>query len=111
MTDYTYYREEYGGMLSEEDFGKHRKAAEAVIAQLLLPRRMEDFPGREEAIRCAVCMQIDQAAENGGEGLVSEALGEYRVEYRAPEISVGGVKVSPYALFTLSGAGLLNQWI
>ena len=29
MTDYTYYKNEYGGILTEEEFTRHKKAAEA----------------------------------------------------------------------------------
>jgi len=112
VTDYTYYKNEYGGALSEEDFAKFRKAAQAVIHCLLLPRHPADYPGKEDAVRCAVCMQTDQlAGHTESMELASEALGDYRVEYRMPDISVFGVKVCPYAMLILSSAGLLNQWV
>ena len=112
MTDYSYYKNEYGGALTEEEFLQHSKAAEAVIAHLLLPRHPADYPEKEDAIHCAVCLQTDQIA--GGTDipeLAAETLGDYRAEYRLPAISVLGIKVCPYAMFTLSHAGLLNQWV
>ena len=112
MTDYTYYKNEYGGGLTETEFEKHVKAAEAVIYHLLLPRHPADYPEKADAIRCAVCLQTDQTAgTSDSAGLAAETLGDYRVEYRLPALSVYGVKVCPYAMLTLSHAGLLNQWI
>ena len=112
MKDYTYYKNEYGGALTEKEFLQHSKAAEAVIAHLLLPRHPADYPDKEDAIRCAVCLQTDQiAGSRDCAGLAAETLGNYRVEYRMPAFSVYGEKVCPYAVLALSHAGLLNQWI
>ena len=112
MTDSTYYKNEYGGILTEEEFTRHKKAAEAVIRHLLLPRHPADYPGKEDAIRCAVCLQTDElAGHSDSTGLASEALGDYRVEYRMPDVSVHGIRVCPHAMMMLSLSGLLNQWV
>ncbi len=112
VTDYTYYKNEYGGALSEEDFAKFRKAAQAVIHRLLLPRHPADYPQKADAIRCAVCLQTDKTAGcSDSAGLAAETIGDYRAEYRTPALTVLGMEVSPEALMVLSHAGLLNQWI
>ena len=112
MDNYAYYKEVYGGTLSEGAFQKLSPACAAVLSVLLYPADPALFTGEAlSAYREALCRQVDyQSGKNAGE-LSREMLGDYTAVYRDTDIRVLGTPVSPAALAILQSAHLICRWI
>lgn len=117
MTTYDFYRDTYGGSLSDEVFSSNVGLAEAVISALLYPTVAGDLSDVEIYNR-AVCAQIDHIAGRAGEEIIgrrvkSEAIGDRSVTYEDDRagVFVLGTSVSPLSVMLLEGAGYLSRWI
>lgn len=114
LDNYAYYKEVYGGTLSEGAFQKLSLACAAVLAVLLYPADPASLTGEAlSAYQEALCRQVDyQSGKNSGTPALSrETLGDYTAVYRDADIRVLGTPVSPEAIALLYGAHLICRWI
>lgn len=117
--DYGYYVNAFGGsMISAEDFLGVSEEAEAILAALIYPREPDRLNSAEKCMfRRAVCYEAEYifSGVRGTDGVKSERIGDYSVEYRAPSdkraVSVNGGEVSPAAVSLLLSAGLMLRWV
>ena len=113
MDNYAYYREVYGGTLTEGAFNRLSPASAAVLAVLLYPLDPSAFTGdARSAYQEALCRQVDyQSSKNGERSVSRETLGDYTQVYRDTDIRVSGTPLCPDALTILHGAHLIFRWI
>lgn len=113
MDNYAYYKEVYGGALTEGAFNRLSPASAAVLSVLLYPADPSSFTGDAlSAYREALCRQVDyQSAKNSTRSVSRETLGDCTQVYRDTDIHVSGAPLSPDALLILQSAHLICRWI
>ena len=117
--DYGYYVNTFGGrLIAAEDFPKVSEEAEAILAALIYPREPDRLSCAEKCMfRRAVCYEAEyiSSGERGTDGVKSEKIGDYSVEYRAPSdkraVFINGWEISPAAVSLLLSAGLMLRWV
>lgn len=109
--DYEYYRQKYGGVMTENEFSRWGECASDVIASALCEKRI-GVGGEcgDDAVLRALCSEADYIAAGGLEshrGILKEALGDWSVTYGSAAVSL----LSPAALAALKAGGLMGRWV
>ena len=108
--DYTYYRDNFGGKASEDEFDRYVGAAFDVVS-LLIGMDAED--SSDSAVLRALGAQVDHliAHSDAIRGITKESLGDYSVSYGKGDLPyVSSLPVSPEVIAALTRAGLLTRW-
>lgn len=118
--DYTYYKDEYGGNLSEDDFKKLVNIAYIVVDNFTFGRFQgltEDVVNEFTLMKvktcvCALCDKVESATLSGVVPRASESVGSWSVSYAADSLPKS-VQASLYSLvnFYLGGTALTCSWI
>lgn len=116
--DYSYYKDIYGGELTESEFCRCGEVASDVIAALLFGDRVGvDAECDNDATLRALCCEVDYISSEGlgaeRGSVVREALGDWSVTYGdgGHSMSCGGIPLSPAAVAALRAGGLLTRWV
>lgn len=123
IVTYSYYTGTFlGEAIAETDFPRAEARAERLVAQLTRGRATEDnfaaLPSfQQEAVRDAICSQIEYYAVNGvevsiaGRSAAGFTVGKVRVDSGAG-VKVGAASmVSPSTVAALEQTGLLNPQV
>jgi hypothetical protein len=118
--DYTYYKDTYGGSLSEEDFKRLVNIAYVVVDnftfgrfQMLDEKAVNDFTlMKVKTCICALCDKVENATLSGVAIKSSEKVGSWSVNYAADSLPKS-VQASLYSVvnFYLGGTALTCSWI
>lgn len=109
LVDYGFYQSVYGGVMPAARFAAGLPLAEETILALLLPRLPEDLdPAGREALKMAVCAQLDSGLNRPVD---EERAGEFHCSLAGSLVRIGGMPVAPGAVGYLRSAGALQQWV
>lgn len=109
MLDYLYYKDTYGGEMTEGEFTKILRSAYDVIALMI---GKESASANSEPVLRALCLQADHLSRVLSENVIKkESLGDYSVTYdRSAGVAVSDISLSGEAIAALRCAGLLTRW-
>lgn len=108
--DYSYYKEIYGGELSEREFDRFSPAAADVVSVLTGTDVAES---EDDGVLRALCIETDDCARFSGVNpwTESESAGDYSATYDTRHVkNVCGIPVSAEAAAALTRCGLLTRW-
>lgn len=118
--DYTYYTNEYRGMLTEEEFNRYLNRAYIKLKYYTNRGILDDINSDLEfEIKMSICMLIDAidlyTDENGVESNVtkeSETLGPWSIKYSSSDSNKYPDKMYTSIIKEVfSGTRVLNMWI
>ena len=85
LCDFPFYQEQFGGSLSEGDFGRFAPKAQAFLSFATGGKSQAVLPA-PESVKLAMCAVTDELARQArSEGIKSEKAGEYEVSYQEQE--------------------------
>ncbi len=108
--DYSYYKEIYGGELSEREFDRFSLTAADVVSVLTGTDVTESD---DECVIRALCIETDECAgfAGGNPWTEAESAGDYSASYDTSRVKdVCGMPVSAGAIAALTRCGLLTRW-
>lgn len=120
--NYEFYKNTFGGGLTENEFKLYSAAAQDIISILTCMDAARLLEDSDEAILRALCFETDHLSETScgertGE-VKQESLGDWSVTYADGgsgslngSKSVCGISVAPAALSALTAGGYLTIWI
>lgn len=113
--DYAYYKDIYGGELTEREFCRFAETAADMIAAYLGVSRVG--VGEEcdsAAVLRALCCQAEYISACGGDpgkgSVIREALGDWSVTYGGGGSSGSSSSLSSAALAALRAGGYIGRW-
>lgn len=83
MLDYNFYKDEYGGELTEQEFKRSKLHAEALV-NLHTFNRLKDISQIPNEVKYCICELIDYSnyqTDNYGKDIVSETVGTHSKTY------------------------------
>lgn len=111
IVSYDYYADIYGGDLSEQEFNRQAKKAEAYLNTITFGRINTQLPDKVmKQVQTAICALVDDyqaITKTADTGIVaSESVSTWKKTYRGPEKSTEQ-RLQSTALLYLAATGLL----